>query len=158
LRRTDIGLPGFAAQASIYRSEKTYAAPLLVPGSQMSRPNGIAPQLPPFPIRRIINRLPQWLTDCLMGCDQNRGACLSDIPNCTSMCEPDCIGNCAAGCSILPEQRQLDCLAACPSTCLGKCSAHCQIVCDTAYNDCVNTCYNPSLRTLPPPVPVIGRF
>jgi hypothetical protein len=154
LRRTDMGVPGFTAEASVYRSETAYAAPLPVAGSQLSGPIGIMPQQRPFPIRRITNRFPPWLTDCLMGCSQNYTACVNNIPNCTSMCESGCIAGCAADCARMPPRQQIDCLAICPDKCSGTCVANCQGACTTAYGDCVDFCYNP--RILPQPLPVIG--
>jgi hypothetical protein len=136
LGRTDMNFPGFTAEASIYQSKKPYLAPPLVSGIQMARPNGVTPQ------QRITFRFLPWLTDCLMGCNQNYGSCVDDVPHCTSRCEPDCIGSCEARCFVMPEQRQLDCLAACPDMCLDSCHSNCQIACATAYGDCVNFCYN----------------
>jgi len=149
-----MGVPGFTAEASVYRSEKAYSATVLIAGIQTPEPIGIMPQQRPFPIRRIAHGFPPWLTDCLMSCGQNYSSCVNDIPNCTSMCESECIAGCAASCAVMPPRQQIDCLATCPDKCSGMCVASCQVACTAAYTDCIDFCSNP--RILPRPLPMIG--
>src|SRR5262245_46865638 len=136
-------LPGFAADASLYATTKTYclaqsskASHEVVIASALIPAARILPQQPSFGGSEFPSYFPGWLALCLRGCRQSYSLCLNDVANCSRRCEPDCIAGCQIRCLRLPAWQQLDCLAVCPDMCHGFCASECTIACDSAYGSC----------------------